>query len=166
MLVMCPLPVKDGSRQRGRYCSCKPASRRASSRTASMTPRSIRPLNSSTSSSGQYRLGHLRVVPKRSRKTETAGAGLHPRQGAAGKRRGLALDGRRGTSEIRTLDPRKMAPICCSRRVVFYHHGMGEAAVRSDIFPLVDGGLIGGRLWSEVGQRRAILRNLFGVPPM
>jgi hypothetical protein len=49
--------------------------------------------------------------------------------------------------------------------VVFYHRGMGEAAVRSDIFPLVDGGLIGGRLWSEVEQRRAILRNLFGVPP-
>jgi hypothetical protein len=49
---------------------------------------------------------------------------------------------------------------------VFYHRGMGEAAVRSDIFPLVDGGLIGGRLWSEVGQRRAILRNLFGVPRM
>jgi len=52
------------------------------------------------------------------------------------------------------------------RVVVFYHRGMGEAAVRSDIFPLVDGGLIGGRLWSEVGQRRAISRNLFGVPPM
>jgi hypothetical protein len=112
-------------------------------------------------------LGHLRVVPKRGRKTETAGAGLRPRQGAAGDRRGLALLGRRGTSEMRTLDPRKMAPICCSMRVVvFYHRGMGEAAVRSDIFPLVDGGLIGGRLWSEVGQRRAILRNLFGVPPM
>ena len=61
----------------------------------------------------------------------------------------------------------KMAPICCSMRVVvFYHRGMGEAAVRSDILPLVDGGLIGGRLWSEVGQRRAILRNIFGVPPM
>ena len=61
----------------------------------------------------------------------------------------------------------KMAPICCSMRVVvFYHRGMGEASVRSDIFPLVDGGLIGGRLWSEVGQRRAILRNLFGLPPM
>jgi hypothetical protein len=36
---------------------------------------------------------------------------------------------------------------------------------RRDCFPLVDGGLIGGRLWSEVEQRRAILRNLFGVPP-
>jgi hypothetical protein len=56
--------------------------------------------------------------------------------------------------------------ICCSMRVVgFYHRGMGEAAVRSDIFPLVDGGLIGGRRWSQVEQRRAILRNLFGVPP-
>jgi hypothetical protein len=36
---------------------------------------------------------------------------------------------------------------------------------RRDCFPLLDGGLIGGRLWSEVEQRRAILRNLFGVPP-
>jgi hypothetical protein len=36
---------------------------------------------------------------------------------------------------------------------------------RRDCFPLVDGGLIGWRLWSEVEQRRAILRNLFGVSP-
>jgi len=36
---------------------------------------------------------------------------------------------------------------------------------RRDCFPLVDGGLVGGRLWSELEQRRAILRNLFGVPP-
>jgi hypothetical protein len=80
-------------------------------------------------------LGHLRVVPKRGRKTETAGAGLRPRQGGAGDRRGLALLRRQGTSEIRTLDPGKMDPICCPMRVVvFYHRGMGEAVVRFDIF--------------------------------
>jgi hypothetical protein len=49
------------------------------------------------------------------------------------------------------------------RRILSSRHG--EASVRSDIFPLVDGGLIGGRLWSEVEQRRALLRNLFGLPP-
>jgi hypothetical protein len=38
------------------------------------------------------------------------------------------------------------------RVVVFYHRGIGEAAVRSAIFPLVDDGLIGGRRWSEVQQ--------------
>ena len=36
---------------------------------------------------------------------------------------------------------------------------------RRDCFPLVDGGLIGERLWLELEQRRAILRNLFGVLP-
>ena len=30
---------------------------------------------------------------------------------------------------------------------------------------VVDGGLIGGRLWSEVEQRRAMLRSALGVPP-
>jgi hypothetical protein len=139
------------------------ASRESSSKVYRVAPAAEEPGLVQEANTG---LGHLRVVPKRGRKTETAGAGLRSRQGAAGDRRGLALLGRRGTSEIRTLDPGKMAPICCSMRVVvFYHRGMGEAAVRSDIFPLVDGGLIGGRLWSEVEQRRAILRNLFGVPP-
>ena len=31
----------------------------------------------------------------------------------------MALLGGRGTSEIRTFDPRKMAPICCSMRVAY-----------------------------------------------
>lgn len=30
---------------------------------------------------------------------------------------------------------------------------------------VVDGGLIGGRLWSETEQRRAMLRSAFGLPP-
>jgi NAD(P)-dependent dehydrogenase (short-subunit alcohol dehydrogenase family) len=30
---------------------------------------------------------------------------------------------------------------------------------------VVDGGLIGGRLWSETKQRREMLRNAFGLPP-
>ena len=30
---------------------------------------------------------------------------------------------------------------------------------------VVDGGLVGGRLWSEVEQRRAMLRVALGVPP-
>ena len=30
---------------------------------------------------------------------------------------------------------------------------------------VVDGGLIGGRLWSETEQRREMLRNAFGLPP-
>jgi NAD(P)-dependent dehydrogenase (short-subunit alcohol dehydrogenase family) len=31
---------------------------------------------------------------------------------------------------------------------------------------VVDGGLVGGRLWSEVEQRRAMLRVALGVPPV
>jgi hypothetical protein len=54
-------------------------------------------------------------------------------------------------------DPRTARPLL---------HGGGHPHMRHrDFFPLVDDGLIGGRLWSEVEQRRAILRNLFGVPP-
>ena len=53
---------------------------------------------------------------------------------------------------------------CAARRMASCMAGHPHMS-RRNFFPLVDDGLIGGRLWSEVGQRRAILRNLFGVPP-
>jgi hypothetical protein len=52
---------------------------------------------------------------------------------------------------------------------VFRSHAAREAEMaflRQQLVVLQRSAPAGGRLWSEVGQRRAILRNLFGVPPM